>query len=105
MIQNINLRVLVINMNISKFLNRVSSQQIPARLRQLRSQRGPNGPTGTLALLDAERASSRGHVIAPTVHATAKRQKQLNVLAQTDLIALKDRIRKFSNLTAERSFF
>ena len=71
----------------------MSSQQILAQLRQLRSQRGPNGQTGTLALLDAGRASNRGHVIAPTAHAKAKLQKQLNVLAQTDQIVPKDRIR------------
>ena len=94
-----------IYINISKFLNRVSSQLILAQLRQLWNQRGPNGPTGTLALLDAERASSRGHVIAPTAHATAKRQKQLNVLAQTDQIVLKDRFRKILNLTAVRYNF
>ena len=81
-------------MNIRNFSNRVTSQLILAQLRQLWSQRGPNGPTGTLALLDAERASSRGHVIAPTALAKAKRQKQLNVLAQTDQTVLKDRIQK-----------
>ena len=35
----------------------------------------------------------------------SKRQKKLNVLGQTDQIALKDRIRKKLNLTAERSIF
>ena len=79
---------------MSKFLNRVSSQLILAQLRQLWSQRGPNGPTGTLALLDVEQASSRGHVIAPMAHVKATRQKQLNVPGQTDQIVLKDRIQK-----------